>query len=258
MKKRIFLFIMLVSLWLLSSCGAPAPALEEPAAEEPMEESAAEEPAANEPLYVLEESLWQNSTINVCWENSDDENLVDRAFIQNAIEQTWEAVSLVDFIGWEGCQNDSDGIRIQLSDESPHTKGLGTNIDGVPNGLVLNPTFEKWGCVNENTEQAPCIFPYNGYTREDLLRITAVHEFGHALGFAHEQNRADTPSWCDLPQGENGTLPIGGWDLDSVMNYCNPRWSGDGQLSEMDIAGVQMVYGAKTIEKEREKLETQR
>lgn len=250
-KTLLYCLVIILSALILSSCGGAAPAVEEPAAEENPSQNPPENAA---PLYVLEESIWESNIINVCWENPTQDNQADRAFIQAAIERTWERVSLLDFIGWKACQPESDGIRIQLSDEPPHTKGLGTNIDGVPNGLVLNSTFEKWGCVNENAEQAPCIFPYNGYTREDLLRITAVHEFGHALGFAHEQNRADTPSWCDAPQGENGTLPIGGWDLDSVMNYCNPRWSGDGHLSKLDIAGVQMIYGAKTIWKERGKL----
>lgn len=261
MKKLFYLLVILFSIWLLTSCGGAAPAVEEPvaeepAAEEPMEEEPMEEaPSITEPLYVLEESVWESSSINVCWENPSPDNQADRVFIQTAIERTWEAVSLLDFVGWEGCRDEANGIRIQLSDESPHTKGLGTNIDGVPNGMVLNPTFENWGCVNENFEQAPCTFPYNNYSRADLIRITAVHEFGHALGFAHEQNREDTPSWCDTPQGENGSLPIGGWDLDSVMNYCNPEWIGNGELSEMDIAGVQMVYGEKRIGKERKKLD---
>ena len=37
---------------------------------------------------------------------------------------------------------------------------------------------------------------------------------------------------------------IGAWDLQSVMNYCNPDWNGNGQLSATDIAGVRQLYGA--------------
>ena len=252
MRNRILLIIIIFSLWLLMSCGGGAAPVEEPAAE-PEESPYENPPESISPLYVLEESIWESNIIDLCWENLDQNNEAERVLIQSVIENTWEAVSLVDFVGWEACTPESGGIRIQLSDESPHTKGLGTNIDGLENGVVLNTSFNHWGCADTSGTQTPCVFPYKGYLKEDLIRISAVHEFGHALSFAHEQNRTDTPFWCDRPQGAEGTMPIGGWDRNSVMNYCNPQWAGDGMLSEMDIAGVQMVYGAKTIEKERRK-----
>ena len=46
--------------------------------------------------------------------------------------------------------------------------------------------------------------------REECIRNLAVQEFGHAL-----------------------------FDLQSVMNYCNPRWVGGGKLSTNDITGLQ-------------------
>ena len=256
MRNRILLIVILFSLWLLTSCGgaapAEAPAMEEPAAEEPAVPEEAP-PKRIDELYVLESAIWDRSTIDVCWENPEPNNQQEREFIQAVIENTWDAVSLIDFTGWDACTPGSIGIRIQLSDKSPHTVVLGAQLDGLENGMVLNTTFDQWGCVDAAFEQAPCIFPYNGYSREDLIRITAVHEFGHALGFAHEQNREDTPSWCDTPQGTEGTMPVGGWDLDSVMNYCNPEWLGNGYLSAMDIEGVQMIYGAKIIGKDSRK-----
>ena len=256
MKKRNFI-IILFSFWLLTSCAPAAPAGEEPAMEEPAaEESTAPEesqPQTIDRLFILESAVWTNSIIGVCWENPSERNESERTFIRTTIENSWEAVSLVDFVGWEACEPRSGGIRIQLNDASPRTIALGAQLDGMQNGMILNTSFEHWGCADTSGEQTPCIFPYRDYSKEDLIRITAVHEFGHALGFAHEQNRADTPSWCDAPQGTDGTMPIDGWDLDSVMNYCNPAWLGDGHLSAIDIAGAQIVYGAREAEKERRK-----
>ena len=135
MKNRIIVIIILLSLWLLTSCGGAAPAEEAPAAEAPAEEAPA---AAPDELFVLESAVWESNSINICWENPNQNNQREREFIQAAIENTWEAVSLIDFIGWGECENEASGIRIQISDESPQTKGLGTNIDGLENGMVLN------------------------------------------------------------------------------------------------------------------------
>jgi hypothetical protein len=97
-------------------------------------------------------------------------------------------------------------------------------------GIVLNFTFQNWSTDCQST-------------KESCIRAIAVHEFGHALGFAHEQNRPDTPSWCNDVEGQNGDTLVGSWDLDSVMNYCNPNWNGNGHLSMRDIAGLQKFYG---------------
>jgi hypothetical protein len=118
---------------------------------------------------------------------------------------------------------------------SPHVKFLGDKLNGVFDGMVLNFTYKNWSPICQTDPQ---------YCSE----VISIHEFGHALGFAHEQNRPDTPNFCtDDPQGTDGDTIIGAWDLYSVMNYCNPAWNGRGTLSKTDIVMVRKFYGSGNI-----------
>lgn len=198
--------------------------------------------------------------VPVCWVDAGYD--ADKQYVRSAIEGGWQAVAALEFTGWGTCtaaDMSARVLRISLDDTTPHS-GVGPYSDGVD--MVLNFTYSKWNSYTNVNCHCPkadpkCVFTapscdYCSDNHEFCNGLIGLHEFGHALGFYHEQVRPENADKHLCNQWQDGETTVrdgdpltSSYDKLSIMNYCSQWDRQSASLSDGDMIGAFTAYGAR-------------
>lgn len=175
-------------------------------------------------------ALWNTNNVPVCFRNAGTAALRQR--LRDILEDTWSRVTPIRFTGFADCTS--------------------TNPGALPNTIAVGfaPDTRGWSELGRSN---------NDWTGMELIsngtgqhyRYEVMHEFGHALGFHHDQVRPDNwsgtnPVYCDdFNPGEvggfSGGISYSGADNVSIMSYC-AGWAT--AMSPRDVVGARAAYSS--------------
>lgn len=202
-------------------------------------------------------SFWTGDpvTIPVCW--ATPAWATEKQWVEDSIQATWGAQTELVIRFEPTCPTNEESRRVRLIiGNHPDSSNLGAtaNTDFTGPATMTGP-----GGVGIRFWFRPPPGPPSTKSRVEYL---AVHEFGHVLGFSHEQDQAGPGSiacrqslcqgnpnynqcMADAARAEGG-VSIGPYDSKSIMNYCGPHLNAVGVLSDLDGVGARKIYGKRS------------
>jgi Tachylectin/Astacin (Peptidase family M12A) len=179
--------------------------------------------------------------VPICWANAASHPEL-QGKVLSILRETWGSYAKIDFAtpSASTCAVLARKVTLSFSEETDYRGWTGTSAAGATTILIADRALG----VNY-----------------DHFRYEVIHEFGHVLGFTHEQQRpdnwetgvaeecgatADDPDFGNYAPVSGGLAFTWNYDVNSVMNYCNPAGFPQ-DLSLGDIRGVRVAYGRRDV-----------
>ncbi len=193
--------------------------------------------------------LWteNNNVVPVCWLTDGYDR--EKKIVREAVRDTWEEFANLTFIGWGKCsspvaeRNANGGTTLKYLDKYVR---ISVSHQGSENGGAGGSARVGMAALDDSPGMW-MQFNSDGSADKGRIEYIAVHEFGHVLGFVHEQDSPNHNRAHCAGGTEANSSSLTGYDPDSVMNYCNKDGNMKGNLTSKDIVGLRTVYGKRKV-----------
>jgi hypothetical protein len=161
---------------------------------------------------------------------------------KKAVFRTWQFAADIRINWIDECPaDDTPLVRVGLKSDRESTDVQDGWASGVGESALKDGDVRITAFTGDPFNEKPSIKLYlrsdgSGVSRLEYL---AVHEFGHTLGFQHEQDHPNADTCDGSPSG----TALTDYDADSIMNYCGSHGNSAGVMTERDLQGAQSVYG---------------
>lgn len=216
-------------------------------------------------LFMQSNTKWSGGHVRVCYD-TDGNNPALLEETKRQLNASWSRAGSIVFIDWGACNlsRRASGFYSTVALHFCYAGGASTNCDanfyagaeyrGKADGAGMRPpTNHGDGTYTPGVTHVSIIGddPDPFKTR---FRYEVLHEFGHALGYRHEQDSnlntdGSGGRLCDntVDTTAGGVSQTSFYDGDSLMNYCgrDPLTGSDfmTMLSNGDVLGVRTAYG---------------
>jgi hypothetical protein len=157
----------------------------------------------------------------------------------------------IKFSDWIECPQDASKDEwLIVASEDLQPWGMHGCKAANPWCVRLNLSYSKWpeDCTKKDIKNAWSCNCQGASYFPICIRMNALHEFGHAVGLAHEADRADTKCAQSAKDGIE-TESVGPYDPKSIMNYCYNQTIVEQrlepQLSDGDLATINKIFEKK-------------